>query len=297
MPPTLTQAQAAVIIRDAVQRLDPQFDFPDDEVTFWRDQVLIGVNGVRVTDRICELLFPKAPSAIYYHFTKFDSFSSIISSATIWLHNLHKRFKDAEFRLFCEDHGLDGYLARSTRYPTRLCYQELMDDLFSLSLVADAQKNSDQLWWDFGDCHKGVRLGFDVRADNHPDFRRIAYQTNKKLPFFHQLQQEFGRFELKFLVAGVSRFPAYYICSDFREESEWRLLLKKQDDGGPFPFTIHPVGTDHVKFIECGITGATCPEFQLRLVGVTSGTQCDHAKVEAAVRASQHFSTLPVTRA
>jgi len=297
-PQPLTNVQAAAIIRAAIQRFDPQFDFPDHEVAVSPCAIIIGfVGGTTLVDRICELLFPKAPSGIYYHFTNLESLCNILSSQKLRFYNLHKRFTDGEFRLFCEDHGLDGYLAKSQTNPTRFVYQELMDDLFYTSLVDSGQKDSYRMWQNFGNEYQGVRLAFAIKADNHPDFRKIVYQANNKLPLFHNLQHAFQQYGRRFVVSGLSRFPAYYVCSAFQDESEWRLLAKRQTDGSNFQFTVHPVGTSDVKFIECAIAGTTCPQFQLQLVEVTAGTTCDIGVVRDQVMATQLVSAVQVTQA
>lgn len=293
--PELTPHQAAGIIRPYVQRLDPHFDFPDEEVSVRDNYVLIGLIGTTLVDFLGEHLFPKAVSGGYYHFTKLQSFREIMQSERLRLYNLHKRINDGEFRLFCEDHRLQGYLESLHDNPNRFVYQELMDDLFYTSLVDATQRDSAHLWQTFGDCCRGVRLGFRVTADNHPDFRKIAYQDNNRLPLFHDLQQEFERFGRDFIVGGLSRFPAYYISSGFRGEFEWRLMIQRVDN--VLPFAIHREGAGDVKFIECEMNGRTCPQFQLELIEVTAGTQCDFNEVTGLVRGSAHFAHVPVTRA
>ena len=297
-PQPLTNIQAAAIIRAAIRRIDHQFDFPDGEVAATPSKVIIGVaGGTALADRICELLFPKAPSGIYYHFTNFDSFCGILASRNLRLYNLQKRFSEGEFRLFCEDHGLDGYLAHSQTNPGRLVYQELMDDLFYGSFVNHEQKDSNQLWENFGDHHHGIRFAFRINADMHPDFRKIAYQANNELPLFHELQGAFAKNGQKFVVGGLSRFPAYYVCSGYRGESEWRLLVKKQLGESGFQFAVHPEGAGHVKFIECTFDGTTCPQFQLRLVDVTAGRFCDINAVRNQVGATHLLPAVTVTQA
>jgi hypothetical protein len=73
--------------------------------------------------------------------------------------------------------------------------------------------------------------------------------------------------------------------------------VKRQTDGSDFTFTIHPEGTEGVKFIECATDGTTCSQFQLQLVEVTAGKFCDIDVVRNQVRASQTFSAITVTNA
>lgn len=297
-PRPLTNVQAAAVIRAAIQRLDPHFNFPDGEVAVTPSKVILGVvGGTTVADRMCEILFPKAPSGIYYHFTPFEGFRGILSSKTLRLFNLHKRLSDGEFRLFCEDHGLDGYLAQSQTNPNRFVYQELMDDLFYTSLVNHERKDSKHLWRTFADKHRGVRLKFQVNAGAHADFRKIAYQNNNKLPLFHELQEAFNKFGRKFVISGLSRFPAYYVCSDFKRESEWRLMVKKQPGDNSFQFPIYQWGQGDIKYIEHPIDGTACVPFQLHLVEATAGRLCEIAKVRDQVAASGLSSIVAVNQA
>jgi len=296
-PPILSQKHAAQEIERILRSFGCNANVEQQEVVVREDKVMLGPLGANLADQLWDFIFPRAPSAIYYHFTKMDGFQGIISSERLRLYNLHKRYDDDEFRAFCRDHGLEGFLDESAKRPSGDIHEQLMDNLFYVSLVDHGQRDSTHHWEVFGAGRTGVRLGFKIEADHYSDFLTVSYQSPDRSPMFFALQDAFASLGRDFIVLGISRMGAYYVLQKFRKEHEYRLLVHKPQDSKQFEFVVTPEGTGHVKFIECEMGGRTCSKFAVTLVEVTSGKFCDHSTVEAVVRTSRSFSKVPVTTA
>jgi hypothetical protein len=293
----LTRRQAAVEVSQILAPTTISVAEIEQEILISHDTVHLGAIGNRVAEEIWNRVYPSCPPGRYYHFTKAQSGKDIISSGKLRLYNLHNRYSDDEFRTFCRDHKLDGFLDPTGSSPDR--HRELMDDLFYVSLVDASHKDSDLHWNTFASPppHSGVRLEFGIDPANYGGFRRIFYQEHGQMPLFAKLQRAFQAYGRKFVFNGLSRMPAYYILARFWRESECRLLVKRSALGSLPEFSVQTVGASRVQYIECEINGATCSKFNLKFVGVTTGKACDHDAVKVQVQASRLFAAVPVTRA
>lgn len=237
--------------------------------------VLLGMSfdGEELAETLFDQLFPRSPSGIYYHFTSYGGFKGIVSSGKLRLYNLHKRFGSGEFRTFCRDHGLDGYLRTDADGNEEGYFDAMMTDLFYTSLVKAKAANSDHLWDRFADQHRGVRLKLRVRvAPKYPNFRAVTYQQPDCVPAFRDLKAAFNKKGLEFVNSGLCRMPGFYQREGFSSQFEHRLLAKRFP-GVPaeFPFTVHNERKGAIKFIETDLTTNNHRWFNVELLGVTVG--------------------------
>ena len=252
--------------------------------------------GEKLANALFDRLFPRSPAGIYHHYTSYGGFKGIVSSGNFRLYNLHKRFASGEFRTFCRDHGLDGYLRTDAGGNEEGCFLALMTDLFYTSLVNAKAADSDLHWERFADRHRGVRLTLRISvAPKYPNFRAVTYQQSDCVPAFKDLKAAFNREGLNFVNSGLCRMPGFYQRQDFSSQFEHRLLAKRFP-GVPkeFPFTVRDEGNGLIKFIESDLTTNGHPWFNIELLGATVGRSASLQKVENYIESYSKFPNLPV---
>lgn len=186
----------------------------------------------RLSNTIFDFCFPKLNSGIYYHYTSYNKLKSILSNNEIRLYNLFKRFKSGEFRTFCIDHNLTGYVRQNDEG----IFKDLMRELFYVSLVDKECFDDKDLWEKFGNKEEGVLLEFKIETNSN-DFRKIYYQNNLSIPLLKELQKSIkDKFDLLFVPARISKMGGFYQRKEYAYQKECRLLFKKASDDYCFPF-------------------------------------------------------------
>lgn len=251
----------------------------------------------RISDQIYTAVFPKAPSGVYSHYTTYGSFKSIFRTGTLRLYNLHKRFGSGEFRTFCRDHNLTGYLRTEGPDQEAGLYQDLMDDLFYISVVDQQQPNEEVLWRRFGSNGKGVRLNLEISADDHFDFRKVFYQKGVQIPLLQSLRTHFEqKYGVDFVPSRISRMGGFYQRDDYADQLEYRLLVKKHSDDYGFPFVPKHESPQRsrVQYIEVDLIQPIDASFQIEVVGVAAGPLLDQSMVQRYITTYAVLKSVPV---
>lgn len=291
----LSPVRAAAEIRQVFDDFNCRIKVTEGEISVTDNVVLLGFEGDRLAGAIFDFAFPRSKSGVYYHYTTYGGFKGILSSGMLRLHNLHRRFGGGEFRTFCRDYGLDGYVRDGDSGEEGLS-RELMDDLFYVSLVDNPTANEERLWHTFANKHRGVRLKFEITVNpKYPNFRQVAYQGESQVPLIKALQNRFRRYERHFVTAGLSRMGGFYQRADYSYQTEHRLLVKRFP-GSPFPFEITAVKGERYKFIQCDLTKPSFKAFDIKLQEVHVGRDCPIEKVRNYVAEKSNISGLAITR-
>lgn len=261
--------------------------------------IALSLDGEKLANKLFDQIFPRSRSGIYYHYTSYGGFKGIVASGKLRLYNLHKRFGSGEFRTFCRDHGLDGYVRSGDAGNEEGHFAALMSDLFYTSLVRLRAVDSDLHWERFADRHRGVRLTLRVLvAAKYPNFRAITYQQPDCVPAYRDLQVAFSAKGFYFVNSGICRMPGFYQRQEFSSQYEHRLLAKRFPGvPGEFPFTVHAEGKGLIKFIESDLTTNQHPWFNIELLGVKVGRSGSLENVRSYLRDHSKFPDLPTTSA
>lgn len=219
--------------------------------------------------------FKRANSGVYSHYTSLDAFRSIVLSQRIRLTSPIKRIKQGEYSLFYDKYKAFQF-KDSISHPG--LHRDSMVDLFYISLVKDGSQaygSSRNMWSDFGDCHRGVRIIFDVNS-RHPDFRHVHYtdaSTPHKCDLLRMLHEVCERYNRQFVFASVSKIGAFFVSKSFEDENEVRFLVKKDSDSYGFPFRV-----------KCRLAIPCAPYIEmpfdhdfatLKITAVEPGSNCD----------------------
>ena len=177
-----------------------------------------------LSQQVFDLCFPRAPAGeIYYHYTTVAALKEIVSMREFNLYPLSTRLSEDEFRSFCSDYGLDGFIARDANDPP--FYYQLCEDLFYASL---SERDSRHLWNVFANQGRGVRIGLRISpVAERSNFRRIRYEDMRTRILVGDLDCALKPFGLTFVPRGLSRYAAFYLPSDYSVEEEVRLLVKR----------------------------------------------------------------------
>lgn len=237
-----------------------------------------------LTEIIYNYYYPPAPDGEYAHFTDLIALESILSNKKIRLTSTIKRKDHMEFKLFYDDHDIEGF-----RRPDDGATKDelLMKDLFYLSLTENKEPAIDirrGMWDYFGKQGAGVKLIFDI-STIHTDFRKVYYP---EAPFSEDkqlvrklMERIYAAFSKPFVFNSISKFGSFYIHAAFYDECETRYLIKRLSDDYPFPFTIHY--QDTIPYIELdfvSLWGSFIP------IQVQPGVNCDRIEVQRIVDAS-----------
>jgi hypothetical protein len=293
--PLLTKTQAAAEIRRVLIDFNLTIPFDEEMIVVTENVVLLGFKSDALSNALFDFAFPRSLSGTFYHYTSYGGFKGIVSSSKLRLYNLHRRFRSGEYRTFCRDYNLDGYVRGEHGQPEKGLFSELMDDLFYVSLVDNSDANSDRLWRTFADDHAGVRLTFQLTVNPaYPNFRRVSYQNGSQVPILRALQDAFARYDRHLVSLGISRMGGFYQRAAFSYQDEHRLLVKRVP-GDPFPFEVIPVKGESYKFIECDLERASSTAFQLKLMEVVCGASCPLEKVRRYICEHSRFDNLSVS--
>lgn len=174
---------------------------------------------------IFDLNFPRAPSGgIYYHYTTTIALKGIIETGEFRLYSLSNRLSEDEFRSFCIDYGLNGYMARDEA-DAQPFYYSLCSDLFYTSLT---ERDNSHLWNVFGDQGRGARIGLKIApVAERSHLRRIRYGDIRVNILIGDLDRALEPHGLKFVPRGLSRYAAFYLPDEYNVEAEVRLLAKR----------------------------------------------------------------------
>jgi hypothetical protein len=292
--PPLTSTQAAVEIRKVFADFNCPIAVADDEISVTENVVLLGFKGDRLANALFDFAFPRSHPGIYYHYTSYGGFKGIVSSGKLRLYNLHRRFGSGEFRTFCRDYDLDGYV-RDGHAGEEGIYAELMDDLFYVSFVDSPTASEEKLWQTFADWHRGVRLRFEVRPNpKYPNFRQVAYQGCSQVPLIKALQDTFRGYDRRFVTLGLSRMGGFYQRADYSYQAEHRLLVKRFPDAA-FPFDIKSVNGERYSFIECDLNNPSRKTFDIKLQEVCVGRDCSVQNLKNYIAERSKIPGLVVT--
>jgi len=268
-----------------------------DDFRFGKDYVVIGRSpgGEKLATRLLDQFFPQSPGGIYHHYTSYGGFRGIISSGKLRLYNLHKRFGSGEFRTFCRDHGLDGYLRQNSTGEEEGHFSDLMGDLFYTSLVNETASASHVHWDKFANHHQGVRLTFEIYlAPGYQNFRAVTYQEPDCIPLLKELQAAFLAKGLRFVSLGLSRMGGFYQRKEFSSQFEHRLLAKRfPGPANEFPFVVHE-DNKLIKFIESDLTRQDHGWFNIKLIGVTVGRSGSFVNAQNYLRNSRFSGITPL---
>lgn len=204
------------------------------QIQFNADYVgnITGIDDKKLSSLIFEKIYPRPTRRTFSHYTKFDKGRALIQKSEFWLFNLLQNFNAEEFRLFYQEHDIDGYEQESETFGIRTGYRPMMADIFALCFTAE--ENTDpELWNYFGGNGTGLKLTFEV--DSHiPDFREVYYSnihTPQPIALLKELFTEIkNQFDYTFNFTYISKIGAFYIKGCFKNEQEYRFLLKRTSD-------------------------------------------------------------------
>ena len=203
------------------------------QVQFNADYVgnITGIDDKKLSSLIFEKIYPTTRRT-FSHYTKFDKGRAVIEKSELWLFNLLQNFNADEFRLFYREHGIDGYEQESEVFGVLTGYRPLMAEIFALCLTSE--ENTDpQLWDYFGGQGTGLKLTFETNS-HIPDFREVYYSnihTQQPISLLKELFTEIkSQFGYTFNFNYISKIGAFYIKGCFRNEQEYRFLIKRTSD-------------------------------------------------------------------
>lgn len=193
----------------------------------------------KLSTLIVDAIWPSIDSLSVYHYTSKAAAESIINSGEFRLYSLLKRFDEGEIRSFCENHGLDGYLATDDSAEPK--YKSLlMDNMFYASFTdTDIDQSVEEYFWNCFASSDGVRLKLKITASN-PNFRKMIYEKTKgkPLPLLKDLTEKIRTsYNREFILTGISRLCAFYLYQEFDIENEYRALYRYWEGFGNPPKT------------------------------------------------------------
>lgn len=193
----------------------------------------------RLSQIIFEHYYPKPKGNKFFHYTTVSALKGILKNE-LKLKPLIKNENYSEFKLFYQDHNLEGY-TRNIDERGILMERVLMEQCFAICFASpiDLTQHKDKtLWSSFADNGGGVRIEFQIDTQ-HPDFRQIFYHKNLdkgKLLLNRLAKDTLEKFNRTFALAGVSKIGAFYLPGDYDIENEVRFLFKKFTDEYNFLF-------------------------------------------------------------
>jgi hypothetical protein len=190
------------------------------------------VDDKKLSELIFEKVYPTPTRRIFSHYTKFDKGISVIDKSEFWLFNLLQNFSAEEFRLFYREHGLDGYEQNTETFGILTGYRPLMSEIFALCLTTE-ENTSSALWNYFSDNGTGLKLTFEIDS-TIPDFREVYYSNIHNPQPIELLKDLFteikDKFKYPFNFTYMSKIGAFYIKGVFKNEEEYRFLIKRTSD-------------------------------------------------------------------
>jgi hypothetical protein len=182
---------------------------------------ITGNKGV-LSNQICDLMYPHQPVGEFFHYSGMKGFKGIIGHGALRLTHLTKRmFGGGEILTHALQHGWDGY---------RDYADTLAKDIFYTSFTPTDSTNEREMWRDFGDRGRGVRLRLRVEIDRarpqRGELRAIKYLAGEKT-LLNRINDDLAAAGLPaFLPWKASKIGAFGLPGALHRESEVRLLLK-----------------------------------------------------------------------
>lgn len=237
--------------------------------------------GEVLANQLFDLVFPKLPSGIYYHYLTMEAFEKVVEHGCLRFFSTKKMSSEGEFIPLCQDLGLDGYWHLDEDGKEAGEHANLMDDLFYKSFVSCRVTNAEKLWKVFAGNGTGVRVSVQININpNYPDFRQVCYQDSKAIGILDDLLEAFRTLGHPFVPFGISRMPAYHQIKDFAYQNECRLIAKRHPGAHDyFPFHVGRDESQDCNYIDCSLQEPTCSQFQLKVVGVEGGPSCDSSRL------------------
>lgn len=200
----------------------PQLAYED--VTFTNKTFLVREDKT-LAKKIESTNWPSISSAVVYHYTTATSLKSILSSNSLRLYSVEKRYTEAEIVAFCQSYNLKGFLEQENGEP--LYKKEMLSTHYiSFTDTSWPPVKEDYFWRTFSNG-EGVRLKIDVTAQS-PNFRRVFYKNNgdSVLQLYSEISNYLDGYGLKFVFGGISRYSAFYLPSELAKEEEYRALYQ-----------------------------------------------------------------------
>lgn len=222
------------LINDVFERNNIDGRIDHSHIRFNADVIgnIIKVDDKKFSEIIFDSIFSKPNVDKYSHFTSFNAACNILNTKELWLFNLIKNFDDEEFRLFYEEHNIDGYRHMSETFGIKTDYRSLMSEIFSLCLTTDTN-TSPELWDYFGHGGTGIKLTFEIES-HIPDFRAVYYSDKSKperIPFLADLfDAVIKKYNYPLSFTYISKIGGFYIHGKFDNEDEYRFLVKRTSD-------------------------------------------------------------------
>jgi hypothetical protein len=111
-----------------------------------------------------------------------------------------------------------------------------------------------------------------------------------------ELREEFEKKGYYLVPEGLSGMGGFYQRAKFASQVEHRLLAKNfPEDSWTFPFTIKNDGSGPVRYIESDLASHSHRWFNLQLIEVVPGRQCDPEKVRTYLQEHSQFPHLAPT--
>lgn len=171
---------------------------------------------------IIDNIWPSIPSADLYHYTNKVASESILSTNSLRLYSIEKRYKEDEIRAFCEKHSLHGYLDKDDSGKEK--YKSLMSNIYYTSFAdTNITPEHDKILWDRFACTDGARFKIKVTS-SRADLRKMVY-SDKPIPLLSELTVNLQKtYKKEFILSGISRLCAFNLPVTYGIESEVRML-------------------------------------------------------------------------
>lgn len=208
----------------------------------------------KLSDAIINLLWPRISQACVYHYTSRESAENILGSGIFRLTNIEKRYNEGEIIAFCNANNLKGYLS-SNKNGDPIYKSLLMPNTFYASFTdTKIDSETEEYFWSTFTGGDGVRLKFDIQAKSQ-NFTRIIYENPEQAPLgiLQELTNEIrNKYNLEFILKGISRLCSFYLPSAYKIENEYRLLYRyweteylKPNGTGPNSYVEIPLNTEN----------------------------------------------------
>jgi len=242
---------------------------------------IIKVEDKKLSEIIFNAIYPKPTLSLHSHYTTSKGAISILTNKELWLFNLIKNFDAEEFRLFYEEHDITGYRNLRETFGVRTDYKNLMSELFCLCLTSEVN-SSPALWDYFGYKGTGIKLTFEVES-KIPDFREVYYSYSdehkpKRIRLLKDLFDTISEtFHYPLNFTYISKIGAFYIHGKFKDEQEYRFLVKRTSDSYNAWNFVPVTFCDDVSYIVLPFSSRLA-EFKLRKV--TKGPNCSSSEFD-----------------
>lgn len=244
----------------------------------------------QVSEAIYGQIFPREPDGEFLHYTRMAVFENIVDTGEFRLYSLRKRMQipaEGEFFTFAELLGWRGYRDEPQDLEDR---RKNGGDLFYSSFTRPGAQNEGDLWRDFGEDGRGVRLRFRLNTYGRTgQIRAIQYHSTAAQTLLQTINQALDVETLPPLLPASSyRMSAFSLPDDLDYETEVRLLHMhvrgqpnaSRPDG---KFDYWPIRIDTPNDIA-----------ELSLMGIEAGPHADLDSIRKIVQSSSFARITPV---